>query len=100
MLPATRPPTRAPRRATTGPPAAVRAPVAEPLDTTGASSQKKKGGRSKGALVALALVLVLAAVAVAILVSQTSGAGFTDINAGSARDQANDLIRYIRDHKR
>ena len=49
---------------------------------------------------ALALVLILAAVGVAILVSGTSGSGYTDINAGSPRDQASELIKYIREHRR
>jgi serine/threonine-protein kinase len=55
------------------------------------------GGRAKW--VALALVLILAAVAVAILVSGTSGSGFTDINAGTPRDQATELINYIKEHR-
>jgi serine/threonine-protein kinase len=59
---------------------------------------RNSGGRAKW--VALALVLILAAVAVAILVSGTSGSGFTDINAGSPQDQAQELINYIKDHRR
>jgi hypothetical protein len=43
---------------------------------------------------------VLAAVGIAILVSGSSGSGYTDINAGSPRDQANELINYIRAHRR
>ena len=46
------------------------------------------------------LILLLAAVAIAILVSGTSGSGYTDINAGSPRDQAQELINYIHDHRR
>jgi serine/threonine-protein kinase len=91
-LPATRMPTRAPRRA----PDPVAAPPAR--RDRDRPAKKSSGGRAK--FVALALVLILAAVAVAILVSGTSGAGYTDINAGSARDQAGELIRYIREHRR
>ena len=40
----------------------------------------------------------LAAVAVAVLISSSNGGGFTDIDAGNARDQAGDLIQYVRDH--
>jgi serine/threonine protein kinase len=60
--------------------------------------QSSGGGRAKW--VALALILILAAVAVAILVSGTSGSGFTDINGGSPRDQAQELINYIKEHRR
>jgi len=90
----TRMPTRAPRRpdpATVPPPARRDRDRARP-------AKKSGGGRAKW--VALALILVLAAVAVAILVSGTSGSGYTDINAGSPRDQAGDLIQYIREHRR
>jgi serine/threonine protein kinase len=62
--------------------------------------QKKKSSRSRASLIALALILILAAVAIAILVSGTSGSGYTDINAGSPRDQANELIKYVREHRR
>jgi serine/threonine-protein kinase len=61
--------------------------------------ERKSGGGNRAKLVALALVLILAAVAVAILVSGTSGSGFTDINAGSPRDQAQELINYIKAHR-
>jgi serine/threonine-protein kinase len=91
-LPATRMPTRAPRRA----PEPVAAPPAR--RDRDRPAKKSSGGRAK--FVALALVLVLAAVAVAILVSGTSGSGYTDINAGSPRDQAGELIKYIREHRR
>jgi eukaryotic-like serine/threonine-protein kinase len=62
--------------------------------------ERKKSGVNRARLVALALVLLLAAVGIAILVSGTSGSGFTDINAGSPRDQAQELIDYIKDHTR
>ncbi len=60
--------------------------------------RQSSGGRAR--LIALLLVLVLAGVAVAILVSGTSGSGFTNINAGSPRDQAQELINYIHQHRR
>jgi serine/threonine-protein kinase len=60
--------------------------------------ERKKSGANRARLIALALVLVLAAVGIAILVSGTSGSGYTDINQGSPRDQAQELINYIRDH--
>jgi serine/threonine-protein kinase len=88
------PATRAPRRvdpATVPPPARRERERERP-------AKKSGGGRAK--YVALALILILAAVAVAILVSGSSGSGYTDINAGSPRDQAGDLIQYIRDHRR
>jgi serine/threonine protein kinase len=94
-LPATRMPTRAPRRAETAPPPARTDRARERERSAG---QKSSGGRAKW--VALALILILAAVGVAILVSGTSGSGFTDINAGSPRDQAQELINYVRDHRR
>jgi serine/threonine protein kinase len=58
----------------------------------------KRDGAARARLVALALVLLLAAVAVALLVSNSGGGGFTDINAGNAKDQAKELIQYVRDH--
>jgi serine/threonine-protein kinase len=91
------PATRAPRQPT--------APVAPPArtdrerDRQRAREQKSSGGGNRAKLVALALVLILAAVAVAILVSGTSGSGFTDINAGSPRDQAQEIINYIKAHR-
>ena len=45
-------------------------------------------------------VSLLVAVGIAILVSGTSGSGFTDINAGSSKQQAHDLIQYVRDHRK
>jgi serine/threonine-protein kinase len=92
-LPATRMPTRAPRRA----PAEPVAPPARRERPRDRPREKRSGNRGK--YVALALVLVLAAVAVAILVSGTSGSGFTDIHASSPRDQAQELINYIQQHR-
>jgi hypothetical protein len=92
-LPATRAPRRAPR--TPG------EPMPEPLPARRERApQRKKSGAARARLVALALILVLAAVAIAILVSGTSGSGFTDINASSPRDQATQLIQYVRAHQR
>jgi eukaryotic-like serine/threonine-protein kinase len=90
-LPATRMPARAPRRAEPAVPPARR-------DRDRPAKKRSSGGRAR--LVALALVLILAAVGIAILVSGTSGSGFTDINAGSPRDQAQELINYIQEHRR
>jgi hypothetical protein len=59
--------------------------------------RRKRDGAARARFVALALILVLAAVAVALLVS-SSGSNFTDIDAGNAKDQANELIQYVRDH--
>jgi serine/threonine protein kinase len=91
-LPATRLPTRSTRRA--DPPAVLppERPERRPRE------KKSSGGRAR--LIALLLVLILAGAAVAILVSGTSGSGYTNINAGSPRDQAQELINYIRDHRR
>jgi serine/threonine-protein kinase len=61
---------------------------------------RRKSGVNRARLVALALVLLLAAVGIAILVSGTSGSGYKDINASSPRDQAQELIDYIKDHTR
>jgi serine/threonine-protein kinase len=90
-LPATRLPTRAPRRAAE--------PAFPPERPERRPREKKKSSGGRARLVALALVLVLAAVGIAILVSGTSGSGYTDINAGSPRDQAQELINYIRAHR-
>jgi serine/threonine protein kinase len=62
--------------------------------------RKKRDGAGRARLLALALILVLAAVAVALLVSSGGGSGFTDINAGNSKDQASDLINYVRDHRK
>jgi len=61
--------------------------------------RKKRSSAARARLVALALILILAAVAIAILLSGTSGSGYTDINASSPRDQANELIKYVREHR-
>jgi hypothetical protein len=75
------------------PPRRERAPQRRP-------EQRKSGGGNRARLVAIALILVLAAVGVALLVSGTSGSGYTNIDAGSPRDQAKELIDYIREHRR
>jgi eukaryotic-like serine/threonine-protein kinase len=75
-------------------------PAAAPVARRERPRERKKSGANRARLIALALVLVLAAVGIAILVSGTSGSGFTDINHGSPRDQAQELINYIRDHTR
>jgi eukaryotic-like serine/threonine-protein kinase len=62
--------------------------------------RKGMSGAARARLVALALILILAAVAIAILVSGTSGSGYTNIDLGSPRDQANELIQYVREHTR
>ena len=71
---------------------------APPPATRGPEERKRGGGANLGRWFALALILVLAGVAVALLLS--SGGGFTDIDSGSARDQANDLMQYVRDHRK
>jgi serine/threonine-protein kinase len=91
-LPATRMPTRAPGRAETAPPPARRDRERD------RPAKKSRGNRAM--YVALALVLILVAVGIAVLVSGTSGSGYTDINASSPRDQAGELIKYIREHRR
>jgi eukaryotic-like serine/threonine-protein kinase len=73
-------------------------PAPAPVARRERPRERKKSGANRARLIALALVLVLAAVGIAILVSGTSGSGFTDINQGSPRDQAQELINYIRDH--
>jgi serine/threonine protein kinase len=92
-LPQTRLPTRAPRRSE--PPA-----VLPPERPARRERPAKKSSGSRARLVALLLVLILAGVAVAILVSGSSGSGFTNINASSPRDQAQELINYIKEHRR
>jgi serine/threonine-protein kinase len=91
-LPATRPPTRAPRRVE---PEAL--PPERPARTRPPARKKSSAGRAR--LVALVLILALAGAAIAVLASGTSGSGYTDINASSPRDQANELIKYIRQHQ-
>ena len=58
----------------------------------------KRDAAARARLIALALVLLLAAVGVALLVSSSGGSNFTDIDAGNVRDQAKELIDYVRDH--
>ena len=62
--------------------------------------RKKRDGAARARLIALALVLLLAAVAIALLVSQSGGGGFQEIDASNARDQAGELIDYVREHTR
>jgi eukaryotic-like serine/threonine-protein kinase len=64
----------------------------------GAGRDRKQGG-SPARWIALALILLLAGVAVALLLS-SGGGGYTDIDAGNAHDQANELIQYVRDHRK
>jgi serine/threonine-protein kinase len=91
-LPTTRPPTRAPRRIE---PEAF--PPERPALTRPPARKKSSAARAR--LVALVLILALAGAAIAVLASGTSGSGYTDINAGSPHDQANELIKYIRQHQ-
>jgi serine/threonine-protein kinase len=90
-LPATQLPTPAPRRAAQ--PALPPARRERPRET-------KKSSPNRARIIALALILLLAAVGIAILVSGNSGSGYTDINASSPRDQAQELIDYVREHRR
>ncbi|MEA2440428.1 MAG: eukaryotic-like serine/threonine-protein kinase [Thermoleophilaceae bacterium] len=90
-LPATELPARAPRR--------VAEPATAPVRRE-RPREKKKSSATRARIIALALVLLLAAVGIAILVSGNSGSGYTDINAGSPRDQAQELINYVREHRR
>jgi serine/threonine-protein kinase len=82
-----------PRQQTYAPPA--RSPERAPQPRS-----KKRDGAARARLVALGLVLLLAAVAIALLVSQGGGGGYQDIDAGNARDQAEELIDYVREHSR
>jgi serine/threonine protein kinase len=75
-------------------------PTAAPARREREPQRRKRDGAARARLIALALILVLAAVAVALLISSSGGNGFTDINAGNSRDQANDLIQYVRDHRK
>jgi serine/threonine-protein kinase len=88
-MPATRAPLRTPDPYT-----------APPVRRERPRERGKKSGVNRARLVALALILVLLAVGIAILVSGTSGSGFTDINASSPRDQAQEIINYIKDHRK
>ena len=65
-----------------------------------AERKRKRDGAARARLFALLLILLLAGVAIALLVSSSSGGGFTDINAGNAHDQADQLIQYVRDHRK
>ena len=62
--------------------------------------QKKRDGAARARLIALGLVLLLVAAAIALLVSQGGGGGYEDIDAGNARDQAGELIDYVREHSK
>jgi eukaryotic-like serine/threonine-protein kinase len=75
-------------------------PTGPPARRERPPQRKKRDGAARARLIALALILVLAAVAIALLVSSSGGTGYTDINAGSSRDQANQLIQYVRDHRK
>jgi serine/threonine protein kinase len=85
-LPATRAPLRAPE------------PVVPPPARRERPRERKKSGVNRARIIALALILLLAAVGIAILVSGTSGSGYTNIDAGSPRDQAQEIINYIQSH--
>jgi anti-sigma factor RsiW len=87
------PATRAPRRA----PAPI--PTQPPARREERSPERASSGGGRAKWVALALILLLAAAGIAVLVSGTSGSGYTNIDEGSPRDQANELIRYIREHR-
>jgi serine/threonine-protein kinase len=81
----------------------LRRPVPEPFPPERPERSRpparKKSSAGRARLVALLLILALAGAAIAVLVSGTSGSGYTDINAGAPRDQANELIKYIRQHE-
>jgi serine/threonine protein kinase len=80
-------------------PAYAPPPTAPPRQRDREQRKKRSGGGAR--LVALLLILLLAGVAVALLVSSSNGGGgFTDINSGSAKDQASQLIQYVRDHRK
>jgi serine/threonine-protein kinase len=93
-LPATRAPRRAPRPEPVyaEPPARRERPEPSPRDSSGGAARRMR-------LIALALILALAAAGIAVLVSSNSGSGYTDINASSPRDQANQLLKYVREHR-
>jgi eukaryotic-like serine/threonine-protein kinase len=74
------------------------APVAPPRERRPERPRKKKSGGS-ARLIALLLILLLAGVAVALLLS-SNGGGYTNIDAGNAHDQADQLIQYVRDHRK
>ena len=75
------------------------APVAPRRERRPQQPKKRSGGGAR--LVALLLILLLAGVAIALLVSSGGGGGgYTDINAGNSKDQATQLIQYVRDHRK
>jgi serine/threonine protein kinase len=78
-------------------PAYAPAPVPAPARERRPQQRKKQGG-SPARWIALLLILLLLGVAVALLLS--GGNGYSDINAGNAHDQANELIQYVRDHRK
>jgi eukaryotic-like serine/threonine-protein kinase len=77
------------------------APASPPAQPRERRPQQQKKKRSGGGarFVALLLILLLAGVAVALLVSG-GGGSYTNINAGNSKDQASDLIQYVRDHRK
>jgi serine/threonine-protein kinase len=76
------------------------APPARQRERAPQQRQRKRDGAARARLVALGLVLLLVAVAIALLVSQGGGGGYESIDAGNARDQAEELIDYVREHAR
>jgi serine/threonine-protein kinase len=74
------------------------APVAPRRERRPQQRKQRSGGGAR--LVALLLVLLLAGVALALLLSSGGGGGYTDINAGNSKDQASQLIQYVRDHRK
>jgi serine/threonine protein kinase len=75
-------------------------PQPAPVERSRERRPAKRSGAGRARLVALALILILAAVAIAVLVSSSGGTGYTDINAANSKDQAGDLINYVRDHRK
>jgi eukaryotic-like serine/threonine-protein kinase len=65
-----------------------------------ARQPQKRDAAGRARLFALALILLLAAVAVAVLVSQSGGGGYQSIDEGNSRDQAVELINYVREHRK
>jgi serine/threonine-protein kinase len=61
---------------------------------------RRRDTAARARLVALALILLLVAVAIAVLLSQSGGGGVTNIDAGSAKDQATELLKFVRDHRK
>jgi hypothetical protein len=60
----------------------------------------KRDSAARARLFALALILLLGAVAIALLISGGGGSGFTNIDEGNARDQAIELMDYVREHRK